>query len=374
MEGLRMTRTLLSLRARQRAFAAVLLAAASTAVPAAEPPALIAAAKKSPAPPWPAGDERGMANTLGPITTQRCAWHMAQPNARVYEASQVRSNTMPKSPFAGPGGTQYKATAGVPFSAHAFNSELMQADAEPGQQGTQLDALGHFARIKNPWDPKGAFPADEAAYYGGFTQKDVKPTPDSPLLKLGIDKIPPLVTTAVLLDARAFVGKGQPMADGQIVTAAHVQGMLKAQGLAKRGILPGDMVWIYTGWSERWKDPYDDNGYYAMAPGLAVDAAQWLASKRIVAIGLDTPFIDAVANGMLQGKAPPAPGTPPGLPFAIHHHMLTEFGIHHLENMNLAAMAADKVWTSCAMVLPPRDKGAAGAVIRPVAIGVPKQR
>jgi kynurenine formamidase len=356
------------------ALVAALLSAASLSAPAAEPAALIAAAKRSPAPPWPAGDERGMANTLGPITTQRCAWHMAQPSARVYEASQVRSNSMPKSPFAGPGGMQPKGTAGVPFSAHAFNSEVMQADAEPAQQGTQLDAIGHFARIKNPWDPKGPFPADEAVYYGGLTQKDVKPTPDSPLLKLGIDKIPPLITTAVLLDARAFVGKGQAMSDGQIVTAAHVQGMLKAQGLAKRGILPGDMVWIHTGWSERWKDPAEDNGYYAMAPGLAVDAAQWLASRRIVAIGLDTPFIDAVPSGMLQGKAPPAQGTPPGLPFAIHHHMLTEFGIHHLENMNLAAMARDRVWTSCAMVLPSRDKGAAGAVIRPVAIGMPNQK
>jgi len=369
-----MNRTLLPGCARWCALVLALLSAASMSALAAEPAALINAAKRSPAPPWPAGDERGMANALGPITTQRCAWHMAQPTARVYEASQVRSNTMPKSPFAGPGGTQYKPTSGVPFSAHAFNSEVMQADAEPAQQGTQLDALGHFARIKNVWDPKGTFPADEAAYYGGYTQKDVKPTPDSPLLKLGIEKIPPLVTTAVLLDARAFVGKGQSMGDGQIVTAAHLQGMLKAQGLDKRGILPGDMVWIYTGWSERWKDPYDDNGYYAMAPGLAVDAAQWLAKQRIVAIGLDTPFIDAVANGMLQGKAPPAPGTPPGLPFAIHHYMLSEFGIHHLENLNLAAMAGDKVWTSCAMVLPPRDKGAAGAVIRPVAIGVPGKR
>ena len=356
------------------ALAALLVCAALPSALAAEPAAFIAAAKRSPAPPWPAGDERGMANTLGPITTQRCAWHMAQPGARVYEASQVRSNSMPKSPFAGPGDMQPKATAGVPFSAHAFNSEVMQAEAEPGQQGTQLDALGHFAHIKSPWDPKGAFPADDAVYYGGLTQKDVKPTPDSPLLKLGIEKIPPLVTTAVLLDARAFVGKGQAMGDGQIVTAAHVQGMLKAQGLATRGILPGDMVWIHTGWSERWKDPAEDNGYYAMAPGLAVDAAHWLAAKRIVAIGLDTPFIDAVPGGMLQGKAPPAAGTPPGLPFAIHHYMISEFGIHHLENMNLAAMAKDRVWTSCAMVLPSLDKGAAGAVIRPVAIGVPNQK
>lgn len=340
---------------------------------AAEPPALIAAAKRSPAPPWKAGDEQGMANTLGPITTQRCGWHMSQPNARTYEASFIRSNTMPKSPFASPAGTQYKPTSGVPFSAHAFNSEVMQANAEPAQNGTQIDALGHFAHIDKPWDPKDPFPADQAVYYGGFTQKDLKPTPDSPLLKMGIEKIPPLVTTAVLLDARAFVGKGKAMSDGQLVTAASIEGMLKAQGLAKRGVLPGDMVFVFTGWSERWKDPYDDNGYYAMAPGLSVDAAKWLGEHRVVAVGLDTPFIDPVPGGMLQGKAPPAAGTLPGLPFSIHHTLITQFGIHHLENLNLMAMANDKVWTSCAMVLPSRDLGAAGAVIRPVAIGVPGQ-
>jgi kynurenine formamidase len=345
----------------------------SGSVLAAEPEALLMAAKRSPSPPWKAGDERGMANTLGPITTQRCAWHMAQAGARVYEASFVRSNTMPMSPFASHAGTQYKATSGVPFSAHAFNSEVMQAGAEPAQQGTQIDALGHFAYISKPWDPKDPFPADEARYYGGFTQKDLKPTPDSPLLKMGIDKIPPLISTAVLLDARTFVGKGKAMTDGQLVTAQHIEDMLKAQGLTQRGILPGDMVWVYTGWSERWKDPYDDNGYYSMAPGLSVDAANWLGAKHVVAVGLDTPFIDSVPGGMLQGKAPPAPGTLPGMPFSIHHTLITQFGIHHLENLNLGAMAQDKVWTSCAMVLPSRDLGAAGAAIRPVAIGLPDQ-
>ena len=107
---------------------------------------------------------------------------------------------------------------------------------------------------------------------------------------------------------------------------------------------------------------------------LSVDAARLLGARRIVAIGLDTPFIDPVPAGMLEGKAKPAEGTPPGLPFAIHHLMLTEFGIHQLENMNLAEMARDKVWTSCAMVLPGREKGGAGAAVRPVAIGVPGQR
>ena len=351
--------------------AASSLGAAAAAV---EPAAMVVLARKTPAPPWPAGDERGMGNTLGAATTMRCGWHMLRNGARVYEASQLRSNTAPKSPFADPSNVKPKPTSGVPFSAHAFNSETFDAGAEPGQQGTQIDALGHFAAINAPWNPKDPFPADQATYYGGMKQSEVKPTPDSPLLKLGIDKIPPIVTTAVLLDAKSFVGNGKAMSDGQLVTAEHIKGMLKAQRLARRGILPGDMVWVYTGWSDSWRDPAGDTAYYAMAPGLSVDAAKYLATQRIVAIGLDTPFIDAVPGGMLQGKAPPAIGTPPGLPFAIHHHMLTEFGIHHLENMNLAEMVGDKVWTSCAIVLPTRDKGAAGAAVRPVAIGVPARK
>ena len=242
-----------------------------------------------------------------------------------------------------------------------------------GSHGDAIDALGHFASIASPWDPKNPFSADDASYYGGYKQRDVKPSADSPLLKLGIEKIPPLVTTAVLLDARSLVGKGRPMGDGELVTASHIDAMLKAQGLATRGILPGDMVWIYTGWSENWKEGDAASPYYAMAPGLAVDAAKWLAARRVVAVGLDAPFIDAVPNGMLQGKAQPAAGTEPGLPFSIHHYLLSVFGIHHLENLNLAAMAGDRVWTSCAMVLPSRDKGAAGAVVRPVAVGLPNQ-
>lgn len=349
--------------------------AAPLAAAAFEPAALRTQSMRVPSPPWPAGDERGMANVLGEATTARCGWHMAQRGARTYEASFERSNTMPKSPFAPPSLSKPKATAGVPFSAHAFNSEAFEAGAEPQQQGTQIDALGHFASISAPWDPKNPFAADGASYYGGYKQQDVKPTPDSPLLKLGIEKIPPLVTTAVLLDAWRHIGKGRAMGAGQLVTAADIEAMLKAQGLAQRGLLPGDMVWIHTGWSENWKDPADAaSPYYAMAPGLSVDAAKYLAGKRIVAIGLDAPFIDAVPEGMLQGKAQPAPGTDPGLPFSIHHYMLSVYGIHHLENLNLAAMAGDRVWTSCAMVLPSRDKGAAGAVVRPVAIGVPNQK
>ena len=332
---------------------------------------LATAAPKVPAPPWPAGDERGMANAIGPATWARCAPYLANAKSKSYELSQVRSNTMPKSPFAGPYAVKPKPTTVLPFTAHAFNSETYNEGNEHGQEGTQFDALGHFAFLKQPWDGKGTPPSDDATYYGGYTQKDVKPTPDSPLLKLGLEKTVPIVTTAVLLDAKAYVGKGQPMKAGDTVTAAHIRGMLKAQGLAKRGILPGDVVYVHTGWGDYWKDPDTEKFYYTKAPGLAYDAAQYLGERRIVAIGLDTPFIDTVPEGMMQGKAPPAPGTPPGLPFAIHHHMITQMGIHHVENAKLDAMAKDKVYTACTMILPLMEKGGAGSAVRPVAIGVP---
>lgn len=339
---------------------------------AAEPASVLTRARKAlPAPPWPAGDERGMANQIGAGTFARCAWHMARPKARAYELSYERSNTMPKSPFTGPYVQKYKPTAGVPGSAHAFNGEALEAGAEPAAQATQIDALGHFAHLKEPWDGKGPLPADAAMYYGGFTQKDVKPAPDSPLLKLGMEKAPPLVTSAVLLDAKALVGGGQPMKPGELVTAKHIEAMLKAQGLAKRGIQPGDVVYVRTGWGDHWRDPDTEKFYYTKAPGLSYDAAQYLGRKRVVAIGLDTPFIDPVPEGMLQGKAGPAAGTPAGLPFAVHHHMLTQQGIHHIENTKLDELANDKVWTSCTMILPLREKGGAGSAVRPVAIGEP---
>src|SRR5213075_3199764 len=104
-----------------------------------------------------------------------------------------------------------RPTTGVPMTAQAFNMDSINEGADPGQQGTQFDALGHFAAMKQPWDGKPPAPTDQAVYYGGLTQSEVKPNPESPLLKLGLEKVPPLITTAVLLDAKAVVGKGKAM-------------------------------------------------------------------------------------------------------------------------------------------------------------------
>ena len=321
-------------------------------------------------PPWPAGDEIGMANTLGPTTWQRCATYLANPNAKSYELSFPRSNTMPQSPFAVPLRENPKPTVGIQGTRHAFNADEI-ASGDPGQQGTQMDALGHFAVLPEAWDGKGEFPAGGATYYGGYKQSDVKPAPNSPLRKLGIDKVPPIVTSGVLLDAKAHLGGGNPMQPGQLVTAQDIEAMLKAQGLERRGLVPGDVLYVYTGWGDNWKDPDTEKFYYTKGPGLSYDAAKYLEEKAVVLVALDNPFTDPVADGFLEGRAPPAPGTPAGLPFAIHHHNLTQAGIHNIQNANLGAMAKDKVWLSCTIILPLRTQGGSGSPVRPVAIGAP---
>jgi kynurenine formamidase len=335
--------------------------------------ALVATTVVAPAqdrPPWPPGDELGMANILGTETWQRCAPHLANPKAKAYELSHIRSNTMPQSPFGTPLRDKYRPTVGIPGTRHAFNGEQTES-GEPGAQGTQMDALGHFAVLPQPWDGKTEFPANSAQYYGGYTQAQVKPTPDAPLQKLGIEKVPPIVTTAVLLDAKSYLGKGKPMAPGALITAADIEAMLKAQGLETRGLMPGDVLYIYTGWGDNWKDPDKEKFYYTKGPGLAYDAALYIAQKAVVLVALDNPFTDPVPEGMLQGKAGPAPGTPQGLPFAIHHHNLTQSGILQIQNANLGAIAADKVWLSCTMILPLRSQGGSGSPVRPVSIGAP---
>ncbi len=320
----------------------------------------------TPLPPWHEGDQRGMANTLGPGSWLRCARHLAQEGTRVYELSHLRSNDMPQSPWVAPERYEYLPTVGRPGSIDASNlGELVIGG--PGAQGTQMDAFGHWGYLAEPWDGAGEFPAADATYYGGFKQAEVKPSPDSPLLKLGIDQVPPIVTSAVLLDARTHVGGGKPMQAGQLVNAADIERMIEAQGLAWRGLLPGDVLYIYTGWGEYWSEEF----YYDMGPGLSYDAARYLEDKRIVLVALDNPFTDAVNEGQFfDGVAPPE-STPTKSSAPVHYHNLTQAGIHNIQNANLAEIAQDRVWTSCTIILPLRVKGGSGSPVRPIAIGVP---
>jgi kynurenine formamidase len=321
----------------------------------------------TPSAPWPAGDERGMSNTIGPGTWLRAAQYLAAPGAKAYELSHPVTSTMPSSPFGKPLKFQARATRGIKNSRHASNMEELLS-GEPGSQGTHMDALGHFGALDTLWDGSDPFPAASVKYYGGHNQADVKPDPQGVLAKLGIDKAAPIITTAVLLDAQRFIGEGKPLDAGYAVTAKDVDMMLAKQGLSERGILAGDVLYIHTGWGARWQDPDIEKVYYTQGH----DAAHLAQEKGVVLVALDNPFTDAVRAGLMRGEAPVADGYPADLPFAVHHHLLTQAGIHQIQNAKLDELAADGVWASCTIILPLRVHGGAGSLVRAVAVGVPQ--
>ena len=168
-----------------------------------------------------------------------------------------------------------------------------------------MDAFGHFGYLDEIWSGAGKFPIDKAKYYGDHTQAEVKPLPGLPLQKLGIDKAPPIITSAVLLDAKSHLGKGEPMKAGQQIHEKDIEEMVAAQGLAWRGLLPGDVLFIYTGWGDHWEKDF----YYQGGPGLSLDAAKYLEKKMVVLVALDNSFTDPVNLGQFAGKANPPPGT-----------------------------------------------------------------
>jgi len=159
---------------------------------------------------------------------------------------------------------------------------------------------------------QGDFPADKATYYGGYKQSDIKPTPDSPLQRLGIEKVPPIVHHGVLLDARRISGRARRCSRARPSPPRTSRGCSRRRG-SKARLLPGDVLYIYTGWGDNWKDPDTEKFYYTKGPGLAYDAAKYIEEKRVVLLALDNPFTDPVADGFLAGTAGPPAGTPPGL-------------------------------------------------------------
>jgi kynurenine formamidase len=132
-------------------------------------------------------------------------------------------------------------------------------------------------------------------------------------------------------------------------------------------------VFIHTGYGAAWAN--SPSTYYTQGPGLSHEAAFFLASKRIVLVGLDNPFTDAAVNQPGVGPFPPSPSWENGsnafLPFGVHHENLTQAGVHQIQNLNLTEMAEKEVYLGAVFILPIRFKGGAGSPVRPVVIGHP---
>ena len=112
----------------------------------------------------------------------------------------------------------------------------------------------------------------------------------------------------------------------------------------KNGIIPNNSsVFFYTGWQKNLKK---DN-YFTENPGLGVSAAEYLSSKKINLVGIDSPSIDL---GKDQS-------------FSVHH-ILSKNNILIVENLtNLNKIPKEFNFT----ILPLKLKDATGSPVRAIA-------
>jgi kynurenine formamidase len=199
--------------------------------------------------------------------------------------------------------------------------------------GSQLDGLGHLGI--------------DFVYYNGNKESDfLRP---NGLLKFGTDKIPPIVTRGVLLDIVAL--KGKALAPGYAINKADIEAAVAKQGTPIR---KGDVVLLHTGWMPMAEK--DKKAFLEKEPGLGKEGATHLASLGVVAVGADQWAVEVL------------PPEDPKEAFPVHQILIPKNGIHILENMNVAPLAADKAYEFMFVLGQPKFKGAVQANINPVAI------
>lgn len=269
-------------------------------------------------------------------------------------------------------------------NAETFHGEI-------GQNGTQLDAFGHFGLI-----PTSASSPTESYHYNCFRGSELYGP--GGLQHLGVEKLKPFFTRGILIDVLSHLHPGRetlpvdapqlPVAGTQQqeageITVSDVTRALSAQGMSEADIRPGDVVLIRTGWESKWDD--GTVAYYAGAPGVpgrtpgvGLDLAIWLASKQVAAVGSDNWGVE-VAPKIDHGGDHPTHN--PEVSFPVHNELIVKHGIPHQESMvlsELAGAALEKVkrnrsagrdaYTFAYVFVPVPLTGASGSPGVPIAI------
>ena len=285
---------------------------------------------------WGADDQRGAANRLTPEKVLEASALIKQ--GRVYQLGRIYEHGMPM-----PGKRHFSLTipglpTGPPAGANGMVSNDELFSGEIGQVGTQFDGLGHV----------GAHVAGEDIFYNGFKLSEFGDPYG--LRKLGVENVGAFFTRGVLIDLAAHK-KVERLPAGYVIQPDELSAALDAQGVEIR---PGDVVLIRTGHGKLWMQ--DNAAYGEGEPGLGIESAKFLTDRKVTLIGADTWAIEAV------------PHEDPNLAFPVHQWDLTRNGVYHLENLDLEALAADKVYEFAFVFSPLRLKGATGSPGNPIAV------
>lgn len=303
-------------------------------------------------------DQAGASNTQGPAKVKEAKKLIKQ--GVVLQLGHVYEEGMPQFPGTHPWLLSLKPPEMVTESQVSLG-EVLDGPIEIGQLGTQFDALGHFGYL-----PPGGEGFGEVLFYNEQTGDDLLPPgePNRGLARLGVEHIRPYFTRGILLDVARYANGGQRLVAGQEITVEMLLLTLEAQKLEPEDIGEGDAVLVRTGHEELWNAPnyYLDFvpgfGFTLAAPGLGLEAAIWLADKKIGLIGSDNWGIDVLPNV----------NAPPGLIAPVHHHFLAKSGIPMQESMHLSELAAAEVYEFAYVYSPMPIRGATGSPGIPLAV------
>lgn len=204
--------------------------------------------------------------------------------------------------------------------------------------GPQIDGLGHIG-IKH-------------TYYNGFKDSDFAKA--NGLEKLGIEKLPPIVTRGVLLNMAEFYGE-DIVKEGTAYTKEDIQKAAEQQDVEIR---EGDVVLFHSGWLELLDgEKQDHDRYVSVEPGLGITGAEYLAEIGVVAVGADTWGVEVLP--FEQGSD--------GV-FKVHQILIPQNGIFILENMDTRELAKDNAKEFLFVLGATRMRGAVQMMINPTAI------
>jgi kynurenine formamidase len=202
----------------------------------------------------------------GKVTTCRIRWSMAC-------RCSARASPRPSSP-------RRASRLAPPFGENQL-TYMEDTWLSQSHVGTHLDGMGHIG-IKDCYynqTPMGKF----------INQNN--------MTKLGLEHLKSFATRGVIIDmVKVFQDAGKlktnaackkPCLDkGTVITVADLQAGLKMYNVTLR---EGDMVFIHTGWGDLFEQfPAQNALYNSGEPGLGKEAANWLASQKVVAVGTDT--------------------------------------------------------------------------------------
>jgi kynurenine formamidase len=271
--------------------------------------------------PFGPNDETGATNRVTPAVTKAAAAEIQTGNIISMAYDLVDGVPLFGTRFTK---TILTSAAVVPGAEYGKNKLSYMEDTYLSQShvGTHIDGMGHIGIMDCYYNqtPMGKY----------VTQNYLK--------KLGLEHVKSFATRGVIIDlVKVFQEAGKlksnpacktPCLDGgTVITEADLQAGLKMYDVTLR---EADTVFLHTGWGDLFRQfPAMNATYNSSEPGLSKSAGQWLADQKVVVVGADTWAVEVIPSEDKEEA------------FPVHKTLLTDNGIHIIENVRTDLIAAE---------------------------------